>query len=60
MSPAEMIIELLSVMHEAVKRGDWVVDGSYDPEMVFDRAEWYLRSIGYEQNSIDDSWMRGI
>jgi len=56
-SPAQIIMELLNTMGEAICDGEWEVLDENQPFEVMERAEEYLRSIGYVQNAIDGSWM---
>lgn len=50
------IANLLEIMQEAIKSGDWKVDGACDPDWAMLQAEYVLRSSGWTKNSIDGNW----
>lgn len=39
----ESLIELLSIIEDAIKSGDWKVDGACDPDMAIQRAKKTLK-----------------
>jgi len=57
MNKDECIVNLVEVIEQAIKAGDWVVDGACDPDMAIEQAKRVLRESGWTQNSIDDLWM---
>jgi hypothetical protein len=53
----QCIANLLEAMEQAIKSGDWKVDGACDPDWAIAQAKYVLRESGRTQNSIDASWM---
>ena len=44
------ISDMLDIMEQAIKSGDWKVDGACDPDMIMRRAEDMLsRGIDFEE-----------
>lgn len=52
----EIIASLLDCMEQAIKRGDWSVDGACDPDSAMWQAEKFLKEHGWTRNAIDNRW----
>lgn len=48
----ELIKALLECVEQAIRTGDWNVDGRNDPDMILERAEGILIEAGYRR----DGW----
>lgn len=60
MDEKEIIADLINVMEEAIRSGDWIVDGACSPSSAMDRAEHFLRGCGYVRNSISEEFVEDI
>lgn len=50
------LADLLNVVEQAIKSGDWKVDGACDPDWSMQRAEECLKENEYRRNSISGEW----
>jgi len=60
MNNEQCIANLLETMRQAIKAGDWKIDGACDPDVFMEQAEYILRSSGWVQNTIDGHWQIAI
>lgn len=55
----EIVKDLLEIMQVAIASGDWKADSACDPSMVMDRAEGYLRAMGWVIDGITgETWFK--
>lgn len=50
----------LTTVEQAIKSGDWKVDGACDPDTAMKWAEHFLTDAGYHRNGISGEWQREI
>lgn len=54
------LARMLETVEHAIASGDWKVDGACDPDVNIAYAKHVLQGAGWEQNSIDESWMQPV
>lgn len=52
MGKEQCIVNLVAVIEQAIKSGDWKVDGACDPDWAIEQAKYVLRQSGLVQNSM--------
>ena len=52
MTQLEMIVELVTCMEQAIRSGDWKVDGACDPDHLLEEASEMLTDAGYRRDGI--------
>ena len=48
----ETLKELVETVEQAIRTGDWDVDGRNDPDMILHRAESILKKCGYRRDGL--------
>lgn len=60
MSATNALAYLLGVVEQAIKSGDWKVDGACDPDSAIEWAKSELMKAGYHRNGVSGEWQHGI
>ena len=57
MTQLEIIKGLVEVIEQAIRSGDWKVDGACDPDFILEEARDTLRGAGYVTDGITgETW----
>jgi hypothetical protein len=49
---ADILAQLVETVEQAIRSGDWDVDGRNDPDMILYRSESILKEYGYRRDSL--------
>jgi len=54
-----VVVGLIEVMEQAIRSGDWVVDGACDPDSILNHAKQQLRERGWVTDGITgETWFK--